>query len=145
MHFCLATAGAADDDAGLPASSHPGFLLFSNRAFLQVYLLEYDPDLAVIDNPLQRLQHLVRHCPLKAVRRRINRARQRELFRQGMTKQAPATQAVLTSLMNELTSLPASSMTRAERSFRWDAHLFQTYRAVAGGIHLHSLMQRCQS
>ena len=55
-------------------------------------LLEYDPDLAVIDDPLQRLQHLVRHCPLKAVRRRINRARQRELFRQGMTKQAAASE-----------------------------------------------------
>lgn len=90
-------------------------------------LLEYDPDLALIEDPLARLQHLVRHCPLKAVRRRINRARQRELFRQGMTHQPLADQAILTSLMNEYTSLPASSMTRAERAFRWNPRLFQTF------------------
>ena len=58
-------------------------------------LLQYDPDLAIFEDPLERLQHLVRHCPLKAVRRRVNRARQRDIFGRDMVNQPAAVQAVL--------------------------------------------------
>ena len=105
-------------------SQSPLFVAFRRYA---PGLTQLDPDLAAFVDPIARLQHLVNHCPIKAVRRRINRAVRRNTFQRGMASQPPSVQTIVPSVMTELTSVAATSITRAERAFRFPTPLFKTY------------------